>query len=63
MPFDMTAVLFVADQDKYAQYRAEIAPLLNAIGECHAASPHRAPDEQGICAIVRCHTGRVACCT
>jgi len=32
MPFDMTAVLFVADQDKYAQYRAEIAPLLEATG-------------------------------
>ena len=32
MPFDMTTVRFVADQDKYAQYRAEIAPLLNAIG-------------------------------
>src|SRR5262249_9436490 len=32
MPFDMTAVLFVADQDKYAQYRAEIAPLLQATG-------------------------------
>jgi Uncharacterized conserved protein len=32
MPFDMTTVLFVADQDKYAQYRAEIAPLLKAIG-------------------------------
>ena len=30
MPFDMTAVLFVADQDKYARYRAEIAPLLEA---------------------------------
>jgi uncharacterized protein (DUF1330 family) len=28
----MTVVLFVADQDKYAQYRAEIAPLLEAAG-------------------------------
>jgi uncharacterized protein (DUF1330 family) len=32
MPFDMTNALFVADQGKYAQYRAEIAPLLEAIG-------------------------------
>src|SRR5215472_15156104 len=32
MPFDMTAMLFVADKDKYAQYRAEIAPLLEAAG-------------------------------
>jgi uncharacterized protein (DUF1330 family) len=28
----MIAALFVADQDKYAQYRAEIAPLLQAVG-------------------------------
>ena len=32
MPFDMTTALFVADPDKYAQYRAEIAPLLKAAG-------------------------------
>ena len=32
MPFDVTNVLFVADRDQYAQYRAEIAPLLEAIG-------------------------------
>jgi uncharacterized protein (DUF1330 family) len=32
MPFDLTAVLLVADQDKYARYRAEIAPLLEATG-------------------------------
>jgi uncharacterized protein (DUF1330 family) len=28
----MIAALFVADQEKYAQYRAEIAPLLQAAG-------------------------------
>ena len=32
MAYDMTAMLFVADQGKYAQYRAEIAPLLEAAG-------------------------------
>jgi uncharacterized protein (DUF1330 family) len=32
MPFDITAVLFVADHDRYAQYRTEIAPLLEATG-------------------------------
>ena len=32
MPFDMTTVLFVDDQDRYPQYRAEIALLLKAIG-------------------------------
>jgi uncharacterized protein (DUF1330 family) len=32
MPFDMTVALLVADQDRYAQYRAEIATLLKAAG-------------------------------
>ncbi len=32
MPFDMIAALSIADQDKYAQYRDEIAPLLKAAG-------------------------------
>ena len=32
MPFDITAVLFVVDQDRYSEYRAEIAPLLRATG-------------------------------
>jgi len=32
MPFDMTVGLFVSDQDKYAQYRAEMTPLLQAAG-------------------------------
>jgi uncharacterized protein (DUF1330 family) len=32
MAFEMTVGLFVADQEKYAQYRAEIAPLLEAAG-------------------------------
>ena len=32
MPFEMTVGLFVADHEKYAQYRAEIAPLLEAAG-------------------------------
>jgi uncharacterized protein (DUF1330 family) len=32
MPYDMTFVLFVADPDKYARYRAEIAPLLQSAG-------------------------------
>jgi uncharacterized protein (DUF1330 family) len=32
MSFEMTVGLLVADQEKYAQYRAEIAPLLEAAG-------------------------------
>ena len=32
MSFEMTVGLFVNDQEKYAQYRVEIAPLLNAEG-------------------------------
>ena len=32
MPLDLTAVLLVADKDKYARYRAKIAPLLEATG-------------------------------
>jgi uncharacterized protein (DUF1330 family) len=32
MPFEMTVGLFVADQDKYAQYRSEMTPLLLAAG-------------------------------
>lgn len=32
MPFEMTVGLFVADQEKYAQYRAEMTPLLEAAG-------------------------------
>ena len=32
MPFEMTVGLFVADHEKYAAYRAEIAPLLEAAG-------------------------------
>jgi len=32
MPFEMTVGLFVADQEKYAQYRVEIASLLEAAG-------------------------------
>jgi uncharacterized protein (DUF1330 family) len=32
MPFEMTVGLFVADQEKYAAYRAAIAPLLEAAG-------------------------------
>jgi uncharacterized protein (DUF1330 family) len=32
MPFEMTVALFVADHEKYAAYRAEIAPLLEATG-------------------------------
>ena len=32
MSFEMTVGLFVADHEKYAQYRAEIAPLLEAAG-------------------------------
>ena len=30
MSYEMTVALLVADQEKYAQYRAEIAPLLEA---------------------------------
>jgi uncharacterized protein (DUF1330 family) len=32
MSFEMTVGLFVVDHEKYAQYRAEIAPLLEAAG-------------------------------
>lgn len=32
MPFEMTVGLFVVDHEKYAQYRMEIAPLLEAAG-------------------------------
>jgi uncharacterized protein (DUF1330 family) len=32
MPFEMTVGLFVIDQEKYAQYRAEIASLVDAAG-------------------------------
>ena len=32
MSFEMTVGLFVADREKYAQYRNEIAPLLRAAG-------------------------------
>ena len=32
MPFEITMGLFVADQEKYARYRVEIAPLLKAAG-------------------------------
>src|SRR4051812_46268500 len=32
MPFQMTVGLLVLDHEKYAQYRAEIAPLLAATG-------------------------------
>ena len=32
MPFQMTVGLFVVDQERYAQYRAAIAPLLEAAG-------------------------------
>lgn len=32
MSFEMTMGLFVADREKYAQYRQEIAPLLKAAG-------------------------------
>lgn len=32
MSFEMTVGLFVVDREKYAQYRAEIAPLLDAAG-------------------------------
>ena len=30
MSYEMTVALLVADQEKYAQYRTEIAPLLEA---------------------------------
>lgn len=32
MSFQMIVGLFVADQEKYAQYRAEMTPLLHAAG-------------------------------
>ena len=32
MAFDMTVALFVTDQARYAEYRASIAPLLEAAG-------------------------------
>jgi uncharacterized protein (DUF1330 family) len=32
MAFEMTVGLLVADQEKYAQYRAEMTPLLEAAG-------------------------------
>ena len=32
MPFEMTVGLWVSDQEKYAQYRAEMGPLLEAAG-------------------------------
>jgi uncharacterized protein (DUF1330 family) len=32
MSFEMTVGLFVIDHEKYAQYRAEIAPLLETAG-------------------------------
>lgn len=32
MSFEMTVGLFVVDHENYAQYRAEIAPLLDAAG-------------------------------
>jgi hypothetical protein len=32
MPFELTVGLLVVDPEKYAQYRAEIAPLLEAAG-------------------------------
>ena len=32
MPFEMTVGLWVVDQEKYAQYRAEMTPLLEAAG-------------------------------
>ena len=32
MAYDMTAALLVANEDQYAQYRAEIAPLLEKAG-------------------------------
>lgn len=32
MPFEIAIGLFVTDQEQYAQYREEIAPLLKAVG-------------------------------
>lgn len=32
MPFELTVGLLVVDPEKYAQYGAEIAPLLEAAG-------------------------------
>ena len=32
MPFEMTVGLWVVDQEKYARYRAEMTPLLEAAG-------------------------------
>ena len=32
MSFEMTVGLFVADHERYSQYRAEITPLLEAAG-------------------------------
>jgi uncharacterized protein (DUF1330 family) len=32
MSFEITIALFVADHEQYAQYRAEIAPLLKTAG-------------------------------
>ena len=32
MPFELTVGLLVVDPEKYAQYRSEIAPLLEAAG-------------------------------
>ena len=32
MPFEMTVGLLVVDHDRYAQYRAEMTPLLEAAG-------------------------------
>lgn len=32
MPFEMTSALFIADPEKYAAYRVEIAPLLEVSG-------------------------------
>lgn len=32
MPFEMTVGLLVIDDEKYAQYRAEMTPLLEAAG-------------------------------
>jgi uncharacterized protein (DUF1330 family) len=32
MAFDIINVLFVTDRERYEQYRAEIAPLLKAVG-------------------------------
>jgi uncharacterized protein (DUF1330 family) len=32
MPFELMVGLLVVDHEKYAQYRAEMSPLLEAIG-------------------------------